>query len=391
MFSLLSRKVHKDLSLIIDVQSGVVRGSLVSLNKNEIPHVIYLFSRTLPHKNEVDGSYLTTLMLKALEEVALKISTEGFARAGEVGYGGHSLQTIHYVMSSPWIVSQSKTVKIAYEKDTEVTEASVHTLVEKERDSLIKKFHEGNLSAEYEKDLTFIEQKIFDVRLNGYTVQDYRGKKAKSFEISFAVTTSSKYILSKMEEIVGKVLRSKEQEFHSALLLQYSALRTIVGNRDEYISLHVHSELTDIVVVKRGISSYLASFPFGTAELLRRLSAALGTSEESGNSLLALHQNGKLEDTEHHRVDAILKPILAEWQSTLLSVLGTIGEKTVLPRLVYLSAHSNAELFKMTLIETKFEVLPFNYTLVEKAVAFEKTSEKSSFMGIYAVALNGMI
>lgn len=391
MSPLFSRKAHKDLSLIVDIQSGVVRASLVSLNKNEVPHVIYLFSRQLPHKTEVDGTYLTTIMLKALEEVALKISTDGFARAAEAGYSGHSLQNIHYIMSSPWLVSQSKTVKISYEKETEVTEASVHALVEKERDALIRKFHEGNLSAEYEKDLTFIEQKIFDVRLNGYTVQDYRGKKTKNFEVSFAVTTSSKYILSKIEEIVGKILRSKKQEFHSALLLQYSALRTIVGDRDEYISLHVHSELTDIVVVKRGISSYLASFPFGTAEILRRLSTALGTSEASGISLLALHEGGKLEDSEHHRVDALIKPVLSDWQSQLLSMLSTIGEKTVLPRLVYLSAHSNMELFKMTLIETKFEVLPFDYTLVEKAVAYEKSSEKSSFIGIYAVALNAMV
>jgi hypothetical protein len=391
MFSLFSRKAHKDLSLIVDIQSGVVRASLVSLNTNEVPHIICIFSRLLPHKTEVDGTYLTTVMLKALEEVALKISTDGFARAAEVGYEGHSLQSIHYVMSSPWLVSQSKTVKISYEKETEVTEASIHALVEKERDVLMNKFHEGSLNSEFEKDLTLIEQKIFDVRLNGYSVQDYRGKKARNFETSFAVTTSSKYILSKIEETVGKILRCKKQEFHSALLLQYTALRTIVGNRDEYISLHVHSELTDIVVVKRGISSYLASFPFGTAEVLRRLSTALGTSESSGVSLLALHESGKLEESEHHRVDALISPILTDWQTQLLSMLGMIGEKTILPRLVYLSAHSNAELFKMILIETKFEVLPFDYTLVEKAVVFEKSSEKSSFIGIYAVALNDMI
>lgn len=380
MFSLLSKNKNKNLSLIIDIQSGLVRGALVSLDPGGVPHILYIASHLLQHKEEPDGSYLTSTMLKAVEEVVNRIALEGKAP-----------NNIHYVMSSPWVISQSKTIKIHYEKETEITKGIIDEIVEGEREGFMDKFRKGNFSKEYEFDLVFIEQKVFDVRLNGYSVQDYKGKKTKDLEVSFAVTTSSKEILEKIRSSISKAVGISHEAYHSALLLQYSALRSLVGNRDEYISLHVHSELTDIVVVKRGVSSYLASFPFGTADFLRKMSKDMKSSEETVKSLISMYGDGKLETSEEEKVKKILSPTLLDWQKKCLESLGSIGEKTILPRLVYLSAHAYFDLFKNTLIETQFEVLPFDEELVDKAVIFEKGFDKSQLVGMYALALKNMI
>lgn len=389
MFSLFSRKPKKDLSLIIDIQSGLVRGALVSFSPTEAPRVVYIVSKPLSRTTIVDGSYLTTMMLKAVEEVAYRIAKEGLASPEVAKYSSRKLESIQYVVSSPWVISQSQTVKMEYTKDTEINEATIHGIVEKEKNALMSKFKEGDLDEKYESDLTLIEQKVFDVRLNGYSVQDYKGKKARNFEMTFAMTTSSKYILGKIEEAVLRSLHAKKTSFHSALLLHYAALRTLLGNREEYVSVHVHSELTDIIVVKRGLSSCLASFPYGTTTLTRELSQGLSQSEESASSLLSMYHSGKLEASEHQRFENAFKPLLSKWEEQVL--LSTHAQKNTLPRLVYLSAHAHDVAFTSALVHAGLEVFPFDDTLVDKAVVFDKPSMRSSLVGMYSLALNGMV
>lgn len=371
---------EKDLSLIFDIQSGVVRATLFSGDGHSKPHIVYISSQILPYKTKVDGTYLATTMLKAVGEVASQILHVGFPQAKSLGYTSR-INRIHYVMSSPWVVSESKTVKIDYDKDTEITESTIRQIINKSVEDSIKK----------EEDLIIVEKKIFDVRLNGYSVENYRNKKTKKLEVSFAVTTGSKYVLDKIEGTVEKTLGKKKEDFHSCLLLQYTALRSIFSGMGEYISIHIHSELTDIVVVKRGISSYLASFPFGTISLLRKISTKMKNSEETATSLLSLYQSGNLEAEEKKRFEKVLDPIMEEWQNTCLTSLGSIREKMAIPRLVYLSAHSNFELFKKNLKDTKFEIIEFDSALVDKYVVFEKGAGRSTLLGMYSLSLNNML
>ncbi len=345
---------YRNLSLIINIQSGLVRSALIS-SEQDGSITLGTVSHSYTAKAHVSGAVLTSTMLAHIEENVREI-------VKQAGIAENSIASVHYIFSSPWIVSQSKTVKIKYENDTEITEVMVQNILHEERVILQSAFKKENSSEEHRLDLALIEQKIFNVRLNGYSVESYNGKKARTLEISFAVTWSSQKIQKKIHDAVSRVIHIPREFYHSGLLLHYVALRSLV-EKDEYIFVHVHGELTDIVVIKRELSSSIASFPFGTGTLMRKLSHALKASAETTDSTLSLYEDGKLNEAEKARIDKIILPLLANWQEQLMHSLSAI------PHSVYLSVCSSSckhfGLFKKTLEGHHFDVTAFDKPLME--------------------------
>jgi cell division ATPase FtsA len=334
------------LSLVIDIQSDVIEGTLIRFQPKgvaHVPEILYSTSVHVPRKLSATGEYMAKLMLRAIEDLALNVAKE----MNSLSTG--PIQSIHYILSSPWILSQSKMVEVKFEKDTAVTEAMVKQVIENSRQELIKT---------YEPDMVFIEQKVFDVELNGYSVANYLNKKARSLRISFAFTLSSETVVKKIKGAVAQHLRIKDGFFHSAILLQYLTSRAVVKESEEYIVLHIHGELTDVVVVKKGFSSYLASFPYGTTTLVRKISASLKNNTEATASMINMYMEKKLSDEEQAKLETVLFNIINGWRAEAKTTFAGIGEHVIMPRKIHLYSNTPfAPLFKKTLEEENFDVV----------------------------------
>lgn len=335
------------LSLVIDIQSDVIEGTLIKFPPKAqaplAPEILYSASLHIPRKINTDGDYLTKMMLRTVEDLSLGMAKE------MKGITKESLDSIHYILSSPWVLSQSKTINVEYERETEVTDKTVREIIDADRKDLISK----NAA-----DMVFVEQKIFDVQLNGYSIAHYQGKKAKNLKISFAFTLSSEHIIKKIQGAVAQHLRVKKEHFHSAILLQYLSSRALTAEGEEYVVLHVHGELTDVVAVKKGFSSYLASFQFGTSTLTRKVCHSLDGKYETTCSLLSMYMDKKLNDEEVKKVETVLMQVLKGWQAECSKTFDGIGEHVALPRRVHLySDKMYAPLFKIILEQANFEVV----------------------------------
>jgi hypothetical protein len=344
---------HKGLNLILDIQSDVVTGSLILVKENTRPEVVYFTSQPIGYKHHVKVDYIIKMMIQAVEDVLVRINKDGLEKIKT--YGPH-FNEIHYILSSPWVISQSKNVKVHYDNETEVTPKIIQKFIDEERAVLSKK---------YESNLVFVEQKIFEVKLNGYPVQVYEGKRVKDLEVSFAMTLSSDRIIKKIHLAVARHLPAGSKEvYHSALLLHYISVRSAVGNNDEYIVMHTHGELTDIVIVKRGFSSYFSSFSFGTATLVRKLATAMKTTFEIADSSICMCEDNRLEEVQKKKVEEFLLPLLKGWQKECMDSMSCAGS-IVLPRKVYLSSPGHFDIFKKSLQDSGFEVVSFDRPLIE--------------------------
>ncbi len=387
-------KVKPNLTLLVDIQSNRVRGTLVFFDGQNPPHILYSIVSPIAYKSHVNSDYTTKMMQKSLEEISQKISTEGMARARDKGH--NYIKSVHYVLSTPWAISKSKTVKMHFDAETEITELMVKKIVDQERNELFEIFKKQTIDdhdVHYEFDVVFMEQKIFDIQLNGYSVTDYTGKAAKTLGIAFAFTLGSDKILKRIHSIVSKYVHMGEKEsYHSALLLHYLASRSIFKNENdaEYVLIHVHGELTDIVVVKKGVTSYLTSFPFGTTTLVRKLAMAQKSSPETANSDLCIYEDGKVDDTQRKKMEKILLPIVKGWQAECSTALAGLGEASLLPKTFYLSS-KHLDTFKKSLEEKHQEVTPFDKFIKSTDVTFEKTSEADSVTKIYVLALRDIL
>ncbi len=374
MFSFFSHTKEGKRNIILDIQSGLVRGALVIENDDGSSIILSVVTKSIPATTRIlNGVHLTKRILKLVTEVIEHLAKDA---------NGKAISNVHYILSSPWISPQLKTIKADYKKETEINS---HVLAD-----LIK----SELKQEKDADALRIEQKIFEIKLNGYTTTTLDSKRAHTLEASLATSFSSKSFLDKLHSAVQGVITPHSSTHNSALLMQYAALREILEDKHEYMYIHVHSELTDIVIVKNGLCKHIASFPFGISTFLRKITSSTKQSIESSDSLLSLFQGNKLSEAEKVSVQKTIEPLLHEWGETCMKSFASSFDITAVPRTVYLSAHSHFDLFKEGLMlhnNLNLNVIPYDSILSEDHVSFGKSSSQSTMMRMYTLALRTVL
>ena len=372
MFELFSNKKEGQRIIILDIQSGLVRGAVI-LKKESGPVLITsMVTKAISGTTEIkNADHLSKRTIKLLSDVVDHLARD---------VDSYEIDRIEYILSSPWVHSKLKTVKINYEKETEIDQNVLKDVIKSEDKNMMT----GT-------DSRVIERKIFDVRLNGYPTANIASKKAHSLEVSMVTSFSSDKFLSKVSSTVNRHFDCKKDTLHSGLLLQFMALRDILKDRNEFIYIHVHSELTDMIIVKDGLCKHIASFPFGMKTLLRKISKGTKETVESSDSLLSLYQGSKLSETEQNRMKEIVVPLMTEWVKLGSDSFKDIFDIANIPKTVYLSAHSHFDLFKQALIFDNiynFDVVSYDSIDSGNEVIFAKGVAQSNMMKIYATTLN---
>lgn len=394
MFLFPSKQKKEELSLIIEIQSGLVQGIITIFRIDQSPKVIFSIVKKIQRKEHTEGSHLIKAMLKAVAEVSEIISHEGALRIKENNLSIDQIRNIHYIFSSPWVISHSRTLKIKYEIDTEITEKLIKDIIDKDYNELIKASISENKESNKEYDLICIEQKIFELKLNGYYVSNYNNKKTKDLEISFASSLGSEHVLKKIHLVVSHYIYTRYRINHSSVLASFTALKTF-GNYGDYISIHIHDESTDLLVSKNGMCSSIASFPYGTSTFLRKVQHTLKSNFAEGGSIVSLLYGGKLEEREENRLRKIIEPIMIGWYMELLEIIKNYNEPIHLPKTIYLYSHDYFDVFKQSLLKNdngkfNFEIISYNELPLVELVTFDK-SDRNSLTATHVLSLKSMI
>ncbi len=337
-------------SLVVEIQSDMVSGSVVHFSENAEPVIMYHVSARSDHKDQRSSDHITRTMLALVENISAKIIRDGM---------GRSIGDVHFVLSSPWVVSKAKKVRVEYEEEMVISSDIVESIVEEGRNKVL---------GESDEDIVLIEQKICDIQLNGYSVDSYVDRKARRLEVSFVLSLSSDEVMKKMRLAVSKHIHFHNDYYHSAFLLHYVSARMSAVDGEEYALVHVHGELTDIVTIRGGFSSDIGSFPFGSSTLLRNISEALpGHGHESVKSLLSMHEEQRMDDEHGRKIDAVVSAIIHRWHEDCM--------KMRLPDRIRLIAINHPGIFKKILEKKDRKVMVFDGPLIK----------------IYASALNSVM
>lgn len=382
--SIFSKKEHTPIVVLIDIQSGLVRGSIVAMAAGQQSRIIYTTLHPFAKISQVNATRMNKLMLHGITEVAAILAREGIKRAGELGIippnSTPTIDTVHYILSSPWVMSQTKTVKVDYDTPTTITPRMVDEIVN------AKQAGKTDLAG------ALIEKTIFDVKLNGYPVTKYEGKAVHRLEVSFALSTSPQAVMDKISDALHLAIRPRQEKFHSALLLEYVGIRNIFHTYSDYLVVHPHRELTDVVMVKSGVCSLITSFPFGVGTVIRKLGKVLHVEAATADSTLTMHTAGKLSADEERRLNPIISEIGKGWTHDLKVALAQVGESAMIPRMVFLSSHSHMPFFKnliMKIPDLNAKISELELPMIESAVVYERGQERSVRMGIYTAAIRG--
>lgn len=342
---------------IIEVQSGLVRGTLFSSPNSKIHTTV----EHIPHRERFATGHVGRPIMKAFKRV-----TEKLLKAAIEKGGGKKISNVHPVLTSPWIISQIKKSNVVFDTPVTLTLQNIEGFVAAGASEARAEFRDMF-------DAAIVEQKLFEIALNGYPVQavdidrnakkghkDGSSKKSDRLGLTYAVSATSTKVKKDFEYAIEDAFHTKDVTIHSSGLLQYAGLRDTMPDQHTYLSIHCHRELTDLLLVKNGSCEFIGSIPFGSDMCIQKISSALNLSPDTAEATLSLYASDHLEAKEMARVRPVLEALAKEWFDGCLAVIKKDQEHVRIPSLIILSADKHVDFIQSALsTQTAAEIVPF--------------------------------
>jgi len=292
------------LVLVLDIESSSVSTTLTLVpERGGKPSIIYSGSTSIPYRPHAPTPDYVRSIERALRDAAAGAAEQAHRlRSALPGLDipAH-IDEAHVVLSSPWVITQARSVSASFGREEQLSDSKIGTILATERASLMRSMQPG---------ISLVEEKIFDIELDGSPVREWRGASAQRAEISYAVSLGQEAFIDGARETALQSAHARHVAFHSALLLQHIYLRQMPGTADmSYAIIHVHGELTDIAVIERGACAFFGSYPVGSGSIVRKLASLAEVSPRTAGSSLSLHSGRHLDPsyglTTVRRVEAI--------------------------------------------------------------------------------------
>lgn len=345
-----SKKNKESYSLVISIGSGSVTGAIIKFTKKPGVDVLYSRREILPLMNEVSVSKRLTQLKNSLGLLLSSIQKEGLKKLPVTPNQGFIIKKVFYIFSSPWSTSQTKVISVNENKAFKVTETYLTKLVEEE----IKKD-----PAEAGK---IIEKKIIQLKINGYVVSKTTGQLARELEVSLYKTVVPDEVISTVEGAVSKYFRVKEVWCHSLSLPVFSVIRDLFPHKDDFISIEVSDEMTDLCLVKDGIITSSASFPLGRNHFIKELANTMKVSPEIADSMMKVNASKVNDELAALKLSVAMNKSAEEWLKNISSIIDHWKEKTYVPETIFLISNNDLVSF----ITLKLKSQDFKFFLIDK-------------------------
>lgn len=343
------RAGKESYSLVFNIGSGSISGGIIKFTEKVGVDIVYYAKEMIPFQQKVSVPKHLYLMKSTLTTLAHKIQSEGLKGISTKKDESVSLDRVFYVFSSPWSVSQTKTIRIKEPKAFKVTADYLKRVIEEQG----KKFQSNVL-----KSGKTIEKKIIQMKVNGYTVNDISNIFTNDLEISLFFTVVPEEILHIIEEAVSQVFDIKNIWCHSSTLSILSVVKNLFPQKEDYICLDISEEITDIAIVKDNIMTSSVSIPSGRNYFIRELSRVLKVSKEIADSMIKMHCAKNNNELASLKLSVAIDTISKSWLTSITDVLNSFKDKVYVPELIFLIANNDLCLFlKDKLHQQSFEVI----------------------------------
>ena len=385
LFLKLSKENYKGrnnpIVLIFDVGSGSIGAALVQLRKAAKPVTIYSTRIELPFTRELQYKHLLTSMLSSFKEVARAV-------ASEKKIHHTAIKEIHCIFSSPWHISQTRVLKASNSKPIIVDEKYLQKIID-------ECSSDPSPLAESKAHLDPIEQRVIQVRLNGYETANPFGKEAHQIDISLFTTMLSREVRLKLHKVISSHFDTRDIRYHSFPLAAYSAIRDTLRSSTDFLFIDIGGEVTDISLIRAGVLIETVSIPFGRNGFLRNLTKASGGSLPETLSSLKFYTEGNLSNSEGKKLHELFTSSERMWITLFGEALRGLSNESSVPQKIFLSAASDIgsifgsfidsdEFRQYTLIDQRFLIVLMERDNVELFTEIAPGVETDTLLALYA-------
>ncbi len=263
------------LSIVLDISSESIGGSLVVLNQDQTSLVLHSTRLAIIWEKPVTPEPLLIRIRQTLLAVVKQLHNEGLPEVSRHGIYTHHIAKVSVTFASPWYLSQTEGLTVNYEKPTLITRAVLKKIIDQEERKFNDKLKEHTHSQLYNQ-AQIIERRIVDIKLNGYSTNSPYQKKAQKIDLSMHTSFVSQDILLVVNNSIGQYFNYRSIKYSSFPLVSFTALTHHTDLHDSII-LDIRGETTDISLIKQGALWESVSFPAGTGGLLRAISEKTNT------------------------------------------------------------------------------------------------------------------
>ena len=301
------------LSFVFDIRDSSISIAAVRFQKERKPEIVLCQSFEFKRQNIKDhGAHLSSMM-KTLDDGAISVRKRLIRIGNKEKIGTH-----YFFVGSPWSVSQSKTLKITKGRSFEINNSLLEKIIVGE-ELLAESYLERQTK---QKKWEILEERILQMKLNGFRVDDFFGKKASSLIIehfvSFIPSELGNKISSFVDERLGKNIK---RQSNSCILSSYSFLRDLYSDRNDFIYIDIGKLITDIYIVRDDIILGVASIPFGEEKIIETSLSKTNLSRDVFLSHLSIGHDKNFDLTSHNNGLDLLKTGFGLWEKNLKDVL----------------------------------------------------------------------
>ncbi len=375
------------INFLIDTASLSV--SLVEYKKNKNPLIYFVLNESVPQASDA-GDGLIKSVIDTLQILHTKLAPELAKVEASLGVK-IPLTLSRYILSSSWVVTQTALVSLKKDVPITVDQALVQSLLSTQKEKL-KNTASSLITSQ---NLLALESETVQIRLNGYETALPYGKKTEKIDIAFWLSWIPLGLSEKISTTFPLFSTVKK---HSFLLALFSLLRTRLEG-DDYVIVDVGSNLSEWVVVKKGVVTETISIPFGYNNLNKKVSEVHGVDQGLSDSALTQHDDSVIDVSGQHSFVGEAQDI---WVEEMSKYITDLSLRTYIPHLLYLHAPDQYLSFfdkALEKLSTKgtvanvslFSVVPITDEFTKTFVDFKEDVVRDSDQALSALFIKSVI
>lgn len=386
LFSFL-KKQEQGKVLIVVLDSASVTAGLVKFSPNQKPQFLAMSRAEIVLQEDLNFRRFMAGTISALSDALTQIQKNAAGRPDH----------IHFCLASPWYVSQTRVVHYSQAKPFIVSGSLIDSLAEAE----VADFEAERIKAKtiiLGPSNRVIDIKTMQMKLNGYQTAKPIGKFAQDLSVSFYISLTSEKIIRSLSDAALKVFHHRDLYFHTLPFAAYSGLVILAPQSEDFLLCLVGGEISDVLIVHRGIIVETASFPLGKNFVLRTVAKRFSTLSAEASSLLRAYSDQSLSSSVTPLFQETLGYVKTEWLKSFKNLLELSSLEYLLPGLCYLIAAPDFEdifagfvadpsLKTLTSSNRPFSVAPLNAAFFRNFLDSLPGITLEGFLGIAAIFL----
>lgn len=382
-------KSRQRVVALIDVGSLSIAGGYALLTPSRAPRICYTKRIALPISYDTSTQALVRSLKHGLDSLIEHLQGEGIAQLSR-SCGAKHVDEVIVSVGSPWqrIVIRSHSEVFSRPKSVSAE------LLESFRQTITQELDIDSSTTR------LIDHAIIDVQINGYTVTQPVGKRARRL----AVTTLASMVPISIHDLIvsrlSKVFSVDPIFMQAAPEVAYVVLRDLFLHEEDFIAVVVTGEATDILLVKKNVLIGVATSLVGVHSVTRSVAAQVG-STVLGESAPHLVADDMLDRSASRQVIAAQERAENEWATSVVAALADLARKYALPQTLFVVSDASCrerftrlleseDMHALRLGEKKFTILGVQSQHLTDHIVFTGHAEKDLFLGLLALFFNRM-